>query len=130
MQQFFALFYFPYVIHRLCLILADAAAIQRVSKAWVPKTYNGKKLWFKSDAVIDAYIKDLESSWDPSKTIRLSIIDGKGWDDVQMVIPPALLNSNKGDLSIITSCKADINAITNHRVNYDDWEDNIKGKSG
>lgn len=118
------------MIHRFCVILADAAAIERVSKAWVPKTYNGKELWFKSDAVIDAYIKDLESSWDPSKTIRMSIIDGKGWNDVQLVIPPALLNSNKGGMGITASCKADINQIPNQRVNYDDWEDNIKGNRG
>lgn len=115
------------MIHRFCVILADYTAIDRVSKAWVPKTYHDKELWFKSDAVIDDYIKDLESSWDPSKTIRMSIIDGKGWDDVQMVIPPALLNSNDGGMGITASCRKDIQDIPEQRVNYDDWDNNIKG---
>lgn len=115
------------MIRRFCVILADSAALKRVSKAWVPKTYDDKPLWFKSDAIIDAYIHDLESSWDPAKTIRMSIIDGKGWDDVQMVVPPALLNSNGGGLDITASCKENINDIPGERVNYDDWDNNIKG---
>lgn len=115
---------------RFCVILADSDAVDRVSKAWVPKQYNDKELWFKSDAVIDAYIKDLEGSWDPSKTIRMSIIDGKRWNDVQLVIPPALLNSNGGGMDITASCKKNINDIPSARVDYDDWKDNIKGERG
>ncbi|KFY19741.1 hypothetical protein V491_04246 [Pseudogymnoascus sp. VKM F-3775] len=110
-----------------CVILADSAAIDRVSKAWVPKQYDGSELWFKSDTVIDGYIKQLESSWDPAATLRMSIIDGKGYDDVQMVIPPGLLNSNGGGMSITAFCKENINDIPNQRVNYDDWNNNIKG---
>lgn len=115
------------MIHRFCVILADSAAIDRVSKAWVPKQYDGSELWFKSDTVIDGYIKQLESSWDPAATLRMSIIDGKGYDDVQMVIPPSLLNSNGGGMSITALCKENINDIPNQRVNYDDWNNNIKG---
>ena len=108
------------MIHRFCVIFANADAIETVSKAWVPEKYEGKELLFKSDAIINAYIGGLESSWNPSKTIRMSIIAGKGWNDTQLIILPALLNSNKGRMVIKPLCKKDINEISNHRVNYDD----------
>ena len=115
------------MIRRFCVILADSAAISRVSKAWVPKQYDGLELWFKSDTIIDGYIKQLERSWNPAETLRKSIIDGKGYNDVQMVIPPGLLNSNGRGMGITASCKENINDIPNQRVNYDDWNNNIKG---
>lgn len=115
------------MVYRYCLIQADRAAIDRVSKAWVPQFYNGKRLWYDS-AAIDAYIKKLEGSWDPAKTLRLSILDGgTGYDDVQLSIPFALLNSNRGDLGISTICSPDRASIPSARVNYDAWEKNIKG---
>lgn len=77
----------------------------------MPKKFYGKELWFKSDAMIDDYIKELESSWDPAKTLRMSIIDGKSQNDVQLVIPPSLLNSNSGGMGITASCKKNIEDI-------------------
>lgn len=115
------------MIHRFYVILANSDAINRVSKAWVPKKYHGKELWFKSDAIIDDYIKELESSWNPAKTLRMSIIYGKSRDDVQLIIPPGLLNSNGGGMDITASCKKNIEDIPSQRVKYDDWKNNIKG---
>lgn len=115
------------MIYRFCVILANSNANDCVSKAWVPKKYHGKELWFKSDAIIDNYIKELESSWNPAKTLRMSIIYGKSWDDVQLIIPPGLLNSNGGGMDITASCKKNIEDILFQRVKYDDWQNNIKG---
>ncbi|KAI9812547.1 MAG: hypothetical protein M1826_002797 [Phylliscum demangeonii] len=108
-----------------CVIFANPDAIDRVSKAWVPKSYDGEELWFKADK-IDSYIKKLESSWDPAKTLRMSIIEGTEHDDLQMLIPPGLLNSNGGGMGITASCKEKIDDIPDQRVNYKDWH-NIKG---
>ena len=117
----------PHTIRRYCVIFADAAAVERVSKAWVPKKYHGQDLWFKSDDVIDRYIKRLEDSWNPAKTLRMSIIDGRGYNDVQMLIPFGLLNSRGGGMGITVTCKENIKDIPSPRINYDDWKDNIKG---
>lgn len=108
-----------------CVILADEDAVDRVSKAWVPKSFGGVELWFKNSAV-DEYIKKLDSSWDPAKTLRMSRIDGNE-DVLQMVIPPGLLNSNGGGMGITASCKQKLAEIPDVRVNYDDWKNNIKG---
>ncbi|PGH17863.1 hypothetical protein AJ80_04686 [Polytolypa hystricis UAMH7299] len=109
-----------------CVILADAGAIKRVAKAWVPERSGGTQLWSNNDA-IDKYIKDLESSWNPATTLRMSIISGLGWDDLQLVIPPKLLNSNGGAMGIDASCKQNVEDLPDYTVNYDDWHDNIKG---
>lgn len=116
------------MIRRMCVILADRDAISRVSKAWVPEHYDNEKLWYKSDA-IDKYIKKLESSWDPAKTLRLGMVQGKE-DNVQMLIPPGLLNSNGGAMGITAWCKEEIRDLPDHRVDYnndEEWTRNIKG---
>lgn len=110
-----------------CVILADSAALTRVSKVWVPETFLGTKLWYKNDA-IDDYIKGFEDNWNPAKTLRMSIIDGgENDDDVQLVIPPGLMNSNKGAMGIVAYCKKTVAELPDAVVNYDDWKDNIKG---
>jgi len=93
----------------------------------VPETYYGKQLWFKSDNVIDDYIKDLDNSWNPAKTLRMSIISGNTQGLVQMVIPFDLLNSRGGAMDIKVSCKEKMEDLPSARVTYDDWKDNIKG---
>jgi len=111
------------------VIFADSDALNRVSKAWVPKTYEGNDLWW-DETKIDLYIKKLESSWDPAKTLRMSIIDGKGWNDVQLLIPPGLLNDKGGGMGLSTFCVADFkndDSFPTEAVNYDDWQNNIKG---
>jgi hypothetical protein len=57
----------------------------------------------------------------------VSIINGFGYDDVQMLVPPGLLNSNGGSLGITASCKENKDDIPSIDVNYDDWQNNIKG---
>ena len=43
------------------MILANSDALDRVSKAWVPETLDGAKLWYK-DGEIDYYIRFLKDS--------------------------------------------------------------------
>lgn len=112
---------------RFCVITAEKGALERVSKAWVPKFDGETELWFKADDVVNNYIERLESSWDPAKTLRMSIIDGRGWNDVQMVIPPGLLNSNGGAMGIAASCREKLADMPTEVVNYDTWHENIKG---
>ncbi|KAF5343813.1 hypothetical protein D9758_016201 [Tetrapyrgos nigripes] len=85
-----------------CVIQADADALDRVPKAWIPAEFNGEKLW-NDHNLIDKYIRGLDSSWDPAKTLRMSIVDGFELD--QMLIPPGLLNSNKGGMGLWASCR-------------------------
>lgn len=110
---------------RHCVILADSDALDRVSKAWVPNTYKGNQLWDKNDNV-DQYIKSLGGDWDPKKTLRMSKISGSE-DKLQLVIPPGLMNSNGGGMGITASCKENVNDMPDVVVNYDDWQNNIKG---
>ncbi|KAI1266134.1 hypothetical protein F5Y18DRAFT_435086 [Xylariaceae sp. FL1019] len=111
-----------------CVITMDSDALDRVSKAWVPETFGGQTLWYQGDELIGNYIQGvIDDSWDPARTLRMSIISGLGYDDVQMVIPPALLNSNGGALGIVASCMEDANSIPDSDVNYDDWQNNIGG---
>ncbi|EON68403.1 hypothetical protein W97_07727 [Coniosporium apollinis CBS 100218] len=111
-----------------CVTLADSNAINRVSKAWVPKEYDREQLWFSRDEVFDNNIKKLESLWNPAKTLRTSIIEGKELNNVQLMIPPGLLNSNGGSMGLTASCKERIEDIPGHIVKYNDWKYNIKGK--
>jgi len=113
-------------MNRKCVILANSDALDRVSKAWVPETLDGAKLWYE-DGEIDYYIRFLEDSWDPAKTICLSIISGMNYDDVQLLIPPGLLNMNGGAMGLVAICKAALAELPDAVVNYDDWQDNIKG---
>lgn len=84
---------------QFCEVWADSTAWNRVAKAWVPQTYEGKQLWQKS-AAIDNYItNDLNDSWDPATTIRLSIIDGLP-NQLQMLVTTNLLNQNGGALGV------------------------------
>ncbi|KAM7184766.1 hypothetical protein V8F33_012812 [Rhypophila sp. PSN 637] len=102
-----------------CVILADSDALDRVSKVWVPQTYGGSTLWYHSDDV-DSYIQtDINFTWNPAKTLRMSIVDGNP-DQLQLVIPPGLLNSNGGAMGNIARCDPQI-------VDYDSWQNNIDG---
>lgn len=110
------------------MILADSNALDRISKTWVPKMFLSNELWFSSTR-IDAYVTGwLNSSWDPKKTLRMSIMfGGDGDDDVQLLIPSTLLNSNGGGMGLIAWCRKDINDLPDYTVNYDDWQSNIAG---
>lgn len=106
--------------------MADSTALNGLNKAWVPEKHNGDVLWYATDNVIDSYITDLVDTWDPAQTLRLSIISGKGLTDVQMLIPPGLLNQNGGNLGITVQCSADINDIPDSDVDYTSWS-NVRG---
>jgi Family of unknown function (DUF5910) len=110
---------------RYCIIYAESDKLNAISKAWVPKTYGGTELWWKP-AAIDTYIKTLDSSWVPTTTLRMSIIDGSTGE--QMVIPPALIGTNggKGPLGITATCKEKETDIPNVDVDYTRWP-NVKG---
>ena len=74
---------------------------------------------------MDRYIKDQDESFDPKKTIRMSIIDGFEHKR-QLVIPPGLTNAKDGGLGIQAQCFPDINDLpTQAEVQYK-WP-NIKG---
>jgi len=49
------------------------------------------------------------------------------YDDVQLLIPPGLLNMNGGAIGLVAICKAALAELPDAVVNYDDWQDNIKG---
>jgi len=103
-----------------CVILANSDALDRVSKAWVPETYSGVKLWFHAED-IDSYVQnDLDWTWDPAKTLRMAIMDGAP-DVLQLLIPPALLNSNGGDMGIIAICDPTLDNIPTQIVDYYSW---------
>ena len=106
--------------------MADSTAFANVNKAWIPQSSGGKKLWDNNKAV-DDYIKSLDSKWVPAKTIRLSQIAGMAADDLQLVIPSALLNSNKGGLGITVSCKDKLSDLPQSVVNYNTWKSSEKG---
>ncbi|KAK5656576.1 hypothetical protein OQA88_4555 [Cercophora sp. LCS_1] len=109
-----------------CVILADSDALDRVSKVWVPETYSGNQLWYRNDA-IDSYIQnDINQTWDPAKTLRMSIMSG-GPKELQLVIPPGLLNGNGGAMGIVAICEPTLDSLPSQTVDYDNWQDNIGG---
>jgi len=83
------------LLNRYCVIYCDSDALDRVSKAWVPSDWNNVKLWNK-EANINNYITNsLDSTWDPAKTLRMSIIDKYG-TDLQLLIPGELVPASGG----------------------------------
>ncbi|PGH18294.1 hypothetical protein AJ79_00633 [Helicocarpus griseus UAMH5409] len=125
---------------RHCVIRADKNAMNRVSKAWVPEYHQRKfflgifkskkkHLWGQGEKQIEGYIKNLEGSWDPKKTLRMSWVDyGNG--KVHLAIPPGLLNGNGGGLGLTVECKKKKEDLPDEKVNYDNWHENIKGERG
>ncbi|KAE8366756.1 hypothetical protein BDV27DRAFT_155646 [Aspergillus caelatus] len=86
--------------HWYCIITANKAKLDAISKAWIPENE-----WFdgKGEKKIEAYLKQLHV--DPKQTLRLSKI--KGFNELQMLIPPALIGKKKNDrgpLDIYAKC--------------------------
>ena len=101
-----------------CVIMADSAKLQTISKAWIPESSTGGvKIWYASDTVIDNFIKGLDSTITPSKTLRMSVISGDSNRTLQMSIPSALLGKN-GPLGITATCKATKSEIPSTKVSY------------
>lgn len=87
---------------RYCIITANKAKLDAISKAWIPENE-----WFdktKGEKKIEAYLKQLHV--DPKQTLRLAKI--KGVNELQMLIPPALIGGKKkddrGPLDIYAKC--------------------------
>lgn len=114
------------------MISADKDRINVVSKAWIPKVSpsdRNKKLWGKDDNISE-YIKELEDSWDPERTIRMAYIAGYKTPTYQLLIPAELHDAQGGSLSLTVKCSEKKDDIEDKRVNYDDWKQNIKGDKG
>ncbi|EFR03685.1 hypothetical protein MGYG_06682 [Nannizzia gypsea CBS 118893] len=113
-----------------CAISANPARLSSTKKAWIPETYGGKTLW-KKLANIDAYIKSLDKTWDPASVLRLSRILGKE-TELQLLIPPKLLNQNGGGLGLTVTCTKDEKKMKNMPtidwLNDSRWRTNVKGR--
>ncbi|KAF2762698.1 hypothetical protein EJ05DRAFT_9934 [Pseudovirgaria hyperparasitica] len=115
-----------------CVVFIDSDALDRVSKAWIPEFRDqgdDERLWYNNER-IDEYIDDLEDSWDPTKTLRMSEVSNTlNPTQIQLVVPFTLINSAGGALGLETFCvaQADIGSLPDVTVNYDDWQNNIKG---
>ncbi|GFN21674.1 uncharacterized protein AtWU_11483 [Aspergillus tubingensis] len=97
-----------------CVIYAEQSKWLTAKKAWIPETYDGKKLWYHPDS-IDSYLKTVEYQT-PDETLRLSKISG---DDAvyQLGIPKAMLGKT-GHLGLMATCKAKASELPQHAVNY------------
>ncbi|GJC80592.1 hypothetical protein ColLi_03430 [Colletotrichum liriopes] len=100
--------------------MADFAALRNVYKVQIPEFFNGQRIWFKGQDVVDGYIKNVVPQAVPNKTIRISKIDG-GSGGLQIVIPPGLLNSNGGGLGITASCKKTEEELPSVNVAFQEW---------
>ncbi|KAH0556558.1 hypothetical protein GP486_005585 [Trichoglossum hirsutum] len=89
-----------------CVILADSDAWNLVNKAWIPGTDGCKELWWGKGADNRAaYLKDIAGPGaTPANTVLLSQIDG--FQKLQLLIPPELLDANGGGLKIKAQCAA------------------------
>ncbi|ODH47411.1 hypothetical protein GX48_06514 [Paracoccidioides brasiliensis] len=119
-----------------CVIKADRAAMERVSKIWVPRENKNEHLqsligynptlWWRSEDTLHSYITWMEDSWDSGKTLRMSIVY-KHPKQVQMSIPENLVNAKNGHMGFTALCVTDQENLPNEKVNYDDWHENIQG---
>ncbi|KAK8142226.1 hypothetical protein G3M48_009137 [Beauveria asiatica] len=101
-----------------CVILANAEAFEKVSKAWIPRPS-----WWSAPLNMrpEKYLQGL--SLNPAKTIRLGIVDIKGKETLQMMIPNELLNDKGGGLDLVVNCEdADKKLeLPTHKVDYSKW---------
>ncbi|OAA34924.1 hypothetical protein BBO_09011 [Beauveria brongniartii RCEF 3172] len=107
-----------------CVILANAEAFEKVSKAWIPRPS-----WWSAPLNMrpEKYLKGL--SLNPAKTIRLGIVDVKGKETLQMMIPNELLNDKGGGLDLVVNCEDPDKKLElpTHKVDYSKWA-NVVGE--
>jgi hypothetical protein len=95
----------------------------------VPEDWNGVDLWWQDknpEHIPDYITTSLDSTWDPTKTLLMAIIDGHE-PKVQLLIPPALVAAS-GGMGLKAQCvenQSDLPVST--IVDYDSWQNNIKG---
>ena len=75
----------------------------------------------------EKYLKGL--SLDPAKTIRLGIVDVKGKETLQMMIPNEMLNDKGGGLDLVVNCEDPEKnlELPTHKVDYSEWA-NVVGE--
>ncbi|PHH59590.1 hypothetical protein CDD81_2828 [Ophiocordyceps australis] len=102
-----------------CVVTANEEAFNKVPKA----SLSDDGLLDSSDEDIAQEIKQLDSSWDPAKTIKISHIP-KYWDGtvLQMLLPNSLLNSQGGGLDL----KVEFGKSGGPTVDYSKFQ-NLKG---
>ncbi|RYP26033.1 hypothetical protein DL768_011843 [Monosporascus sp. mg162] len=108
-----------------CVLTAEEEPFQNLGKAWIPPS-----MWFKSEEELSSYITDLESSWDPTKTLRMASIAGQDEEDYQMVIPPALVSDAALDIHVFcfeTKEAMDEEWDTGSDIDYDGEWNNVQG---
>ncbi|KAM3477247.1 hypothetical protein MY8738_006527 [Beauveria namnaoensis] len=107
-----------------CVILANAETFEKVSKAWIPRPS-----WWSAPRNMrpEKYLKGL--SLDPAKTIRLGIVDVKGKETLQMMIPNEMLNDKGGGLDLVVNCEDPEKnlELPTHKVDYSEWA-NVVGE--
>ncbi|KAM3489649.1 hypothetical protein MY3957_007043 [Beauveria namnaoensis] len=107
-----------------CVILANAETFEKVSKAWIPRPS-----WWSAPLNMrpEKYLKGL--SLDPAKTIRLGIVDVKGKETLQMMIPNEMLNDKGGGLDLVVNCEDPEKnlELPTHKVDYSEWA-NVVGE--
>lgn len=104
-------------VGRYCAVFANPAQLSALQKAWVPEKYGRSRLWW-NQINISKYISSLDRSWDPTRVIQISYIQGHG-RELQILIPPNLLNQNGGGLEITVTCTKNRRAMT--RMPTIDW---------
>ncbi|TEA15652.1 hypothetical protein C8034_v001471 [Colletotrichum sidae] len=103
-----------------CVFKADEDKLQAATKLWIPRTWNGDKLWWTRDSNVRRYISQYG---DPDQTLRFSYIDQ--WEDgrtLQMVIPTEMVN--RDTLDIFAKCfpsKEELLAYEDERVRWLSW---------
>ncbi|ATY63290.1 hypothetical protein A9K55_009125 [Cordyceps militaris] len=110
--------------NRNCVILANAEAFDKISKAWIPRPD-----WWTTPLKPrpENYLKGL--SLNPAKTIRMAVVDLVGKETLQMMIPNDLLNSKGGGLDIVVNCEDPEKQLElpTHKVDYSKWA-NVVGE--
>ncbi|EGE06442.1 hypothetical protein TEQG_05444 [Trichophyton equinum CBS 127.97] len=100
-----------------CAVFVNTAQLSAVPKAWVPEKHGRSRLWW-NQINISRYIRSLDKGWDLTRVIQISYIQGHG-RELQMLIPPNLLNQNGGELEITVTCTKNRRAMT--RMPTIDW---------
>ncbi|KAE8143867.1 hypothetical protein BDV38DRAFT_276936 [Aspergillus pseudotamarii] len=106
--------------HWYCVISASKTKLDAISKAWIPENeWSGKG---DHEKRIEGYLK--QHHVDPKRTLRLAKI--KGSNELQMLIPPALIGGKKkddrGELDIYAKCTATPGTgPAPPRVDYASW---------
>ncbi|KAM5465136.1 hypothetical protein MferCBS49748_005076 [Microsporum ferrugineum] len=118
-----------YTFFRFCIVTADRAAMERVSKVWVPEKYHGEDLWLgpldpkireetlrKYDEKMSWYIKGLRNDYNPEATLRFGRL--VGWEPQDQMLIPPFLASPEGGLNLRVHCAERSDLIEDYMLSY------------